>query len=93
MTALVVGDGSHLKEVTKFIQRVNERNDFDLAWRWYPDTSNEPEIEVYEEADRHTLCIAKPADLITTMKRYMGEWDLEDPDDQSTIRHSSPHRR
>lgn len=87
MTALVVGGGSYLKGIKDFIKRVNELNDFDLAWRWNDKSAiaqgrlSEPEIVVYEEADGRILCISFPDQTIESMKRWMPDWGLEDPDD------------
>jgi hypothetical protein len=81
MVAILGNRSSYIKEITKYIDRVNALNDFDLAWRWHPDTRTEPEVEVYEDADRHILCIAPPDKVIETIKRYMADWGLEDPDE------------
>lgn len=78
---MIVGESSSLKDIKSYLKRVNQLNDYDLRWRWYPDTSDQPLIEIYEEADRHTLCIAEPNKVISNIKRYMVDWNLSDPDD------------
>lgn len=76
-----------MKPLTDYLYRVNNdpRNfmapdtPFDLAWRWYGN-GPEPEIEVYEQADRHTLCVNTPENILAAVKESLVDWDLVDPD-------------
>jgi hypothetical protein len=83
MVAILGNRSSYLKEIIKYLKRLNELNNDCLAWRWHG-SKPEPEIEIYEEliqGNGHTLCIAPPDKVIETIKRYMADWGLEDPDE------------
>jgi len=70
---------SLVKELTAYVDRINRANDFDLAWRW-TGHGEEPTIEVYEEADRHTLCGGTRDNIIENLRESLPDWDLCDPD-------------
>ena len=69
------------KEVIQRLQQriahINRVNDFDLAWRW-AGSSTEPEIEVYEEADRHVLTVGNLATIHDNLTRDLSGWDLHE---------------
>lgn len=78
---MIVGEPSHLRELKQYIRRVNQLNDADLSFRWFTSPIiTKAEIEVYDIHTNRTLIIAPEAKVLDEMKRYMRDWDLDDPD-------------
>lgn len=63
----------------KYLNALNEKNDFDLAWRW-AGSDTTPYVEVYEEADRHILCGGTIYSIINEVRESLSDWSLEDVD-------------
>lgn len=76
-----------MKFLAEYIDRVNNLPQnieilgvpFDLAWKWVGN-GDEPLIEVYEKADRHTLAIGSRETIIENLKIDLPSWGLVDPD-------------
>lgn len=63
----------------KYINAINEKNDFDLAWRWCGNDTT-PYIEVYEEAEGHILTGATIDSAVNEVRDALSDWGLEDVD-------------
>jgi hypothetical protein len=63
-----------------YLDKLNEKNDFDLAWKWEGD-EDVPYIKVYEEAERHELCGGTMHNIKERIQNALPGWGLEDVDE------------
>ncbi len=68
-----------IQELRDVIARINAEQDFDLAWRW-DGTDNEPYVLIYEQADRHELCIGPLVTMEKRLRKSLPAWGLEYPE-------------
>lgn len=65
------------KELWQYLDALNAKNDFDLAWEW-DGSDDEPYIRVYEEAERHELCGGDMSNIKESIQKALPHWGLED---------------
>lgn len=65
------------RELWRYIDALNEKNDFDLAWKWTGE-DDIPIIKVYEQADRHELTSGTMDEIKENIQKALPHWGLED---------------
>lgn len=65
------------RELWKYLDALNEKNDFDLRWEWCGE-GEIPQIRVYEENDGHDLTGGNMANIKERIQKALPSWNLED---------------
>ncbi len=68
------------QELTVYIDKLNEHNDYDLAWR-YERVGFDAMFQIYEEADGHDLCFGSEDTIHEAIREGLEFWGLEDVND------------
>lgn len=68
-----------IPELREVIARINDEQNFDLAWRW-AGTDETPTIVIYEEADRHELTGGTLENIEERLRRDLPAWGLQYPE-------------
>lgn len=66
-----------MKELRKYLDRLNEANQYDLAAEWVGD-EDDPFIRVYQESDDQTLCSGQLEEIMELVRESLAFWGLED---------------
>lgn len=65
------------KELWRYLDALNAKNDFDLAWKWTGEDDT-PIVKVYEQADRHELCSGTMDEIKENIQKALPHWGLDD---------------
>lgn len=65
------------RELWQYIDRLNDINDFDLAWEW-KGQDDEPWVRVYEQAENHELCGGSMDNIQERIRKALPGWHLQD---------------
>lgn len=66
------------RELSQYLDALNEKNDFDLEWEYERGPRDEPVVKVYEQADRHELCSGDWGEIKINIQKALPRWRLED---------------